>query len=227
MSLEFSNQETTPKPQIEVESGFSDYVPLEFTQDPVGYFESEGKNIKTGDIKHDEAGRVREDPTAVKDLPVWIDTEGNELFTVGKRVNVKKGEVGKSGDPFYEYKVLEIIRDNNLPGPSPVVKIEQDGTHLIVMERVQGVRWPERNSLKLNEKGYSPQDIENLKIDAEQKMGELQKQFEEAGFTRGWKLKDMVFDIDIEAKKIRSLIPTDWERTRIDEVKLAQFRKLQ
>ena len=48
-------------------------------------------------------------------------------------------------------------------------------------------------------------------------MEELQSQFEEAGITRGWKLKDMVFDIDVENKRIVGMTPTDWERTKIDK----------
>lgn len=45
-------------------------------------------------------------------------------------------------------------------------------------------------------------------------MEQLKKKFEEAGIIRTWKLKDMVFDIDIENKTIRSIVPTDWERTK-------------
>ena len=61
----------------------------------------------TGEIKYDETGRIREDPTAVKDLPIWKNTEGVEIQTVGRRVNATKGVVRESGDPFYEYKILE------------------------------------------------------------------------------------------------------------------------
>lgn len=46
-------------------------------------------------------------------------------------------------------------------------------------------------------------------------MSELQKKFEQEGIIRDWKLSDMVFDIDIENKDIRSLTPVDWERTTV------------
>ncbi len=85
------------------------------------------------------------------------------------------------------------------------------------MERIPGVRWSERDSLNLKEKGYSDEDIQQLMNSAEQKMNDLKIQFEQAGVMRGWKLKDMVFQIDIENKKIVRLVPTDWERTKIME----------
>lgn len=97
------------------------------------------------------------------------------------------------------------------------VSAEQDGTHIIVMERIPGIRWSERDSLNLKENGYSDEDVTSLIAEAEQKMGELKIQFEKLGVIRGWKLKDMVFQIDVENKKIVSIVPTDWERTKIIE----------
>lgn len=212
-----NTQEDAPKSKVEVELEFTEFIPQEFIDDPVGYFESEGRNIKTGEIKYDETGRVREDPTAVKDLPVWKNTDGAELHIVGRRVNTAKGAVGESGDPFHEYKILERLAQMELPAAKPVAKAEQAGTHIIVMERIPGLRWSEKDSLNLKEKGYSDEDIATLMTEAEQKMSELKARFDEAGVIRGWKLKDMVFEVDIENKKIISMVPTDWERTKIVE----------
>lgn len=209
--------ENAPKPKVDVEPEFTDFVPQEFLNDPAGYFEREGKNIKRGEIKYDETGRVREDPTAVKDLPVWRNTEGAEIQTVGRRVNIAKGAVGESGDPFHEYKILERLAQMGLPAAKPVAKAEQAGVHIIVMERIPGLRWSERDSLNLKEKGYSDEDVSALIAEAEQRMSELKTQFDEAGVVRGWKLKDMVFEVDVENKKIASMVPTDWERTKIVE----------
>ncbi len=220
-----SGKESESKANIEVESGLDDFVPEEFRQNPLEYFENKGQNIKSGEVKRDETGRVREDPTAVKEFPVWADANRQELPTIGKRVNVEKGKVGESGDPFYEYKIMEIVTSVGLPAPRPVAKVEQQGTHLIVMEKVKGISWHEKNASKLKEKGYSDEDVENLIKQAEIVMTELQQRFNEAGIIRGWKLKDMIFDIDIENKKINKIIPTDWERTKIDEEKLSEYRK--
>lgn len=216
-ALEDTVQENTPTLKVEVESRFVDFVPQEFIDNPAEYFEREGKNIKTGEIKYDEYGRIYEDPTAVKDFPIWKNAEGVEIKTVGRRVNIAKGAVGESGDPFYEYKILERLAQMGLPAAKPVAKAEQAGTHIIVMERIPGLRWSERGSLKLKEKGYSDEDITNLMTRAEEKMNELKAQFDAAGIIRGWKLKDMVFEVDVENLKITSMVPTDWERTRIIE----------
>ncbi len=227
--MSFGNQtfesgiELEPKAKIEVEPGLDGFVPEEFRQNPVEYFDNKGQNIKSGEIKRDETGRVREDPTAVKELPVWTDANGQELRTIGKRVNIEKGKVRESGDPFYEYKIMETVTGVGLPAPRPVAKAEQQGMHLIVMEKVQGIGWYEKDALKLKEKGYSDEDVENLKRQAETMMTELQRRFEEAGIIRDWKLKDMIFDI--EAKRIKGIVPTDWERTKIDEGKLEEYRK--
>ncbi|MEK7151565.1 MAG: hypothetical protein AAB784_02545 [Patescibacteria group bacterium] len=217
-------QESTPKAKVEIESAFDSYVPEEFRNSPIKYFEEKGQNIKSGEVRHDETGRIREDPTAVKDFPVWKNSEGQELWTVGKRVNNKKAKVGLSGDPFYEYKIMEIAQELGLPAPRPVAKAEEGGSHFIVMERVNGIRWSDRDSLHLNEKGYSAEDIERLKKQAELMTEELGQKFEEAGIIRKWHAKDMIFDLDVEGKIIKAITPTDWERTTIDEERLARAR---
>ena len=217
--------ESEPMVKIEIEHGYSDFIPEEFKQNPVGYFKSKGKNIKSGEIIRDESGIIREDPTAVKELPIWMDVSGKELQTIGKKVNIEKGKVGESGDPFYEYKIMEIVKSIGLPAPKPIAKVEQRGMHLIIMEKAGGIGWYEKEALKLKERGYTDEDIENLKKQAEQKMEELKQKFEEAGIHRGWKLKDMIFDIDFENKKIKKITPVDWERTKIDQIKLEKYKK--
>jgi hypothetical protein len=218
MTLEFlpnDNREVIPASRFEIKPDFRDFIPQEFIQNPTEYFEQNGKNIKTGEIKTDNEGKIREDPTAVKDLPIWKNSKGEELHTVGKRVNIKKGIVGESGDPFYEYGILEELVRKGLPAAKPVLKVEQGGTHIIVTERIPGIRWSERNNLALKEKGYSDADIENLMTELKQKMYELKIRFDEARVIRPWKLKDLVFQIDIENKRVIAVIPTDWERTKI------------
>ena len=107
--LEQSNSAQEDAPKIEVEEYFTGYIPANFTVDPIGYIEREGKNIKNGDKKVDENDVTIEDPTAVKDLPVWKNEQGADLLTVAKIVNTNKAMVSKSGDPFYEYEVLKYL----------------------------------------------------------------------------------------------------------------------
>lgn len=217
MNLEKTKFESMPK--IEIEESFRGFVPDEFENDPMGYFERKGENIKKGEIKYAEEDRIREDPTCVKDLPVWTDEKGAELRAVGKKVNITKGQVGRTGNPFYEYEVMKIVNELGLPCARPILKAEQEGEHLIIMERIPGTRWAEKDLLRLEpqlkQEGYSDEDIEDLKKQAGKQMEEMKKKFAEAGITRKWKLKDMVFDIDIKNKRVRKITPTDWERTII------------
>jgi hypothetical protein len=209
------NPEELGIPKVEINEGYEEFVPVDFKLNPLSYFETHGANVKPGEVQHDETGRVKEDPTAVKDLPTWQNSHGEQIQTVGKRVNVQKGKVAEAGDPFYEYNVMEYVRSKNLPAPKTIARASEGSSHLIVMERVQGVRWTDRKLLK--EHGYTKEDIEQLTKQAENKMAELKRKFDENGIIRGWKLKDMVFDIDFANKEIKSITPVDWERTKIQK----------
>ena len=108
--------ETLPNPpQILSEPSFTNFLPQEFIADPLSYFESKGTNIKSGEPTYNEHGVIDEDPTAVKDLPLWTNPECQTLATVAKRVNTEKAQIKKTADPFYEYKVMEIIQKLGLP----------------------------------------------------------------------------------------------------------------
>jgi len=218
-----SEEEGIKKAKIEIEEVFAGFIPVGFKDDPVAYFEREGANIKEGETKYDETGKVREDPTAVKDLPVWRNRAGVELETVAKRVNLEKGETGKSEDPFYEFKILELLRELGLPSASPIAKVGSGTDHLIVMEKVPGLRWTEKDFVKLRKLGYSEEDMQDLKEQAEEQMSRLEFQFKDAGIIRGWKLKDMIFDIDLKNKKVNKITPIDWERTKVDHQKVEQY----
>lgn len=219
MSREFGpNEQELGLTKTEVKPEYEGFVPDEFRQDPFLYFERQGKNIKSGDVQYDEEGRIKEDPTAVKDLPVWTNSSGAELRCVGKKVNTDKAMIGKSGDPFYEYQVMDLALAKGLPTPKPVARSSRGNEHLIVMERVPGIRWTDTDALHLSERGYSKDDIETLKSQAMAMMEELKERFDTAGIIRNWKFKDMIFDLDIENKKIRSITPTDWERTKIKQI---------
>lgn len=198
-----------PKPETE------SFVPEEFKSEPAKYFEEKGENVKSGEIKHHEDGTVREDPTAVKDLPDWENASGEKIKVVGKRINAEKAQVGKTGDPFHEYKVIELVTDAGLPAPRLIAKAEQNNQYLFIMERVAGIRWSERTQI-LRESGMSEEAIENWQQKAREKMQTLGDVFEEYGIRRGWKEQDMIFDIDEQTKEIKKITPTDWERTKID-----------
>ncbi|MDP3958037.1 MAG: hypothetical protein Q8Q36_01070 [bacterium] len=225
MSLESGNF-SQEKSKIEVEKEYESFVPKDFKENPIDYFEKHGSNIKSGKITYKDSGEIEEDPTAVKDFPVWKNDAGEELFAVGKKVNLSKSQIEKSNDPFYEYRVMRIAQEFNLPGARPIAKAEKDGTHLIVMEKIRGLRWTDKDALFIKEKGYTKEDVERLTTEAEIMMENLRQKYESIGLHRTWKVKDMVFDLDIENKVLRSITPTDWERTTIDSDKLDKARRV-
>ncbi len=213
-----------PLPEIEVNPDFDDFLPDEFKANPMAYFEEKGINIKSGEVKHDEQGIVKEDPTAVKDLPTWHNESGQTVEPVAKRINTEKSQVKKTADPFYEYQIMELVKEFSLPAPQPIAKVEQGGVYLIVMQKVPGFRWVDKDVAHIKDQGYSEEDLENIKSEANKMMSVLSKKYEEVGILRTWKLKDMIFDIDLENKKVQSITPVDWERTKLDLDKVTEAR---
>ncbi|MBP9771360.1 MAG: hypothetical protein KBD16_00330 [Candidatus Pacebacteria bacterium] len=217
--------EATEHPSLEVEASFEGFVPDEFRSDPLGYFETKGRNIKSGEITYDEQGVAREDPTATKDLPVWRNEDGGELHVVGKKVNTSKSHVGKSEDPFYEYSIMEIAREFGLPAARPIAKAQRGSDHLIIMEKIEGIRWTEEGMKPILEARLSDSEKAEMLAEAERLMTSLQVRYEHIGLIRTWKLKDMVCDVDIPNRKVRGLVPTDWERTKINKPMLVKARE--
>lgn len=215
-SVELGKNTERPKPVVFVDAGFAKSVPREFMDDPFGYFVREGENIKAGEVVVDELGNVREDPTATKDLPSWIDEEGREVKIVGKKVNLSKGQIHRTNDPLHEFRVLTIVQENGLPGARPLARAESGEDHLIVMERVPGFRVNAQTvDLLKKEHGFSADDIKELGRQVEDIMEDLKIKFEKAGIIRKWDLKDMVLEIDLKNKRVTSVTPVDWERTKI------------
>lgn len=210
--------------KLEVEGGFESFIPKEFKENPMGYFEEFGKNIKSGEIKYKDSGEISEDPTAVKDLPTWENESGERIFPVGKRINTQKSQVAKTANPFHEYEVMKIAQEFNLPCAQPMLKVEQGENYLIISEKIEGFRWTDIDATRIKALGFTEEDLNRLKNDAEVEINRLKAKYEEIGLVRTWKLKDMVFDIDLENKILKSVTPTDWERTVIDTKKLEMFR---
>lgn len=184
------------------------FVPEEFKRNPFGYFESRGINIKK-DEKKIEDGQIKEDPTAVKILPKW-SYGSKEIIPVAKRVNTAKGQVGRSNNPLYEYEVIKYVRSLGLPAPKPILSVKQNNNYMFLTEKVQGMNWYEKSTLRLSER-----DAAKLMAQAEEQMNELSRRFHEKGIVRPWKLNDMVFDLDMRRKTINSIVPVDFERTTI------------
>ncbi|MEO5366319.1 MAG: hypothetical protein H7831_08195 [Magnetococcus sp. WYHC-3] len=216
--------EGTPRCIFHIEPEYKKFIPREFFDEPIEYFETHGTNIKPGEPKFDEEGELRDDPTAVKVLPDWSDDEGKKIQVVAKKVNIKKGKVAESGDPFHEYRIMVILNKIGLPSPKPIARVESDDGHLIVMEKVSGLN--PRDVIRLRDEGkISQEDLEKLLIQAESKIEQLKELFDEVGIIRNWHVKDMVVEIDFETMTITKLTPVDWERTKIDEEKLRKYKE--
>lgn len=223
--IDFNNNFEKESIKVEIESNYQELVPAEFKNNPLGYFEQYGQPIKSGrSVTYDSKGQVKEDPFAVRDLPVWIGKDGQKIEVVAKMVNLKKGIIAEKQQPFYEYDLMKLLKELNLPSPEVVGKVKSKEGNLILMKKIPGFR------LVGEDKKYllsilSEDDIENLRQELEMKMAELKARFEKAGIERDWKISDMVVDIDLQAKTIKSIIPTDWERTKVDYSKIKAYKE--
>lgn len=196
---------------INISSNYTEIIPKEFRDNPKSYFENYGVNIKSGEKIIDGQGKVREDPTAVKYFPNWQDNNRNVKSIVAKKVNTEKGKIRKSGDPFYEAKIMQYIKKQNiyhLQVSDVIAKVEQDGEYFIVMERITGRTWTEILS------NYSESQILSITKQTKQIIEQLKQKYSNIGIVRNFDLKDMIFKID-EKGNVSDIIPTDWEKTKL------------
>lgn len=213
MEERFENNE---QPGVFIDAEYEKFVPQEFKADPFTYFEDHGVNIKSGEKKVDENGKVREDPTAVKDME-WTALDGEKIDVVGKKVNTEKAQIAKTGNPLHEFEVLTRAQEFGLPCAKPIARAEKDNEHLLITERIDGIRLSSIAETKrsIAENNLTQDDLDDIISQATAIMEDLERKYRVAGIIRKWNIKDMVLNIDYESKKIKSLIPTDWERTKL------------
>ncbi len=204
-------------PRLDIEAEYVDFVPAEFKDDPLGYVEVHGKNMRSGEIQKDETGKIREDPTAVKELPAWMNARNEKLETVAKRINVDKAKIRKFSDPFYEYKMMKIVLAAGLPAAKPIAQVELGDSYLLIMEKLPGIGWHEKGISQLREAGCSEEDIKDIERQALEMIPPLREKFEKEGVRRRWYLKDMILNIDFARKRVINITPIDWERAKIEE----------
>lgn len=216
------------KPELHIESRYDDFLPKDFGDNPQKYIEDRGENIKSGEVKYHENGRVREDPTASKFLPEWQNSQGEVIQSVSKKVNLEKvrtrTETGgeKFEDPLLEYKMMSLCQILDLPSAKPIGFVEQDNDLYTLMERVKGYTWTKRDKEVLGKFGLTAEDQEPIQRQIEDQMSELKEKLEEFGIYRKWKHKDMVFELNVENKVVTNITPVDWERSHLDLEKLKQ-----
>ncbi len=213
MSLEsFHTLETSEQPfNAEFGEEYASLVPPELKQDPLGYFERFGIPMKGGEKKYDKKGSLRDDPSAVRQLPDW--KEGDRIVTpVAKKTNRGKSMLKETGEPLYEYNLLLYIQSLGLPAPKPIGFFENEQESIFLMEKANGYT---KKELDVVISEWGAEDIQQLKKDTEREMANLQKLFLANNLERSWKLNDMVFQVDVVNRRLTGLIPTDFERTRV------------
>ena len=179
-------------------------APMDFMEDPFLYFESRGKNARSGEKLFDSKGRLRDDPTAVKIIP-W--TNGEQV--IAKKVNIEKGMVRKLNDPFYEAEIMEAVLKAGLPAAKLIACVEQSGRFMIVMEKVGLISYWDMKKMNRG-------DFLRIMWQARRMMAQLASRFRKAGFVRSWKLNDLLFKM--ENNLITEIIPVDWEKTKFDKL---------
>ncbi|MCW1888526.1 MAG: hypothetical protein KIH67_003145 [Candidatus Moranbacteria bacterium] len=205
-----------PKTKLSIEPGL--VVPEAFRESPWQYFEEHGLNIKPGETEHKEDGSIKEDPTAVKCLPVWHDQEGNSIRVIAKKINPAKGEAAKTGNPWHETDVMMRVAEAGLPVARLLAITEDEGQYLFFTERVAG--FTVYDTAMLDEKfaahDYTKEDVEELKSQVQREMELLKNKLEAEGIVREkWKIQDMIFEIDFAERKVTKVTPVDWERTKL------------
>lgn len=221
------NQEN--KPELHIESRYDDFLPEDFKSKPQKYIEDLGENIKSGEIKYHEDGRVREDPTASKFLPEWQNSRGEVIQPISKKVNLEKviTQIEPEGEKFYdsllEYKMMTLCQILDLPSAKPIGFVKQDDKLYTIMEKVRGYTWTKKDKEILGKLGLNTEDEESIKRQIKEQMNALKEKLEEFGIYRKWKHKDMILGLDIEHKIVDSIIPVDWERSYLDKEKLMQM----
>ena len=205
-----------PKTKLSIEPDL--VVPDAFRASPWQYFEEHGLNIKPGETEHKEDGRIKEDPTAVKCLPVWHDQEGNPIRVIAKKINPVKAEAGKTGNPWHETDVMMRVAEAGLPVAKLLAITEDEGQYLFFTERVPGFTVYDTAMLdeKFRAHNYTEEDVAQLKEQVQREMESLKAKLEAEGIVREkWKIQDMIFEIDFAGRRVTKVTPVDWERTKL------------
>lgn len=207
---------------------YFNYAPIDFRNNPNKYIEENGENIKSGEIEFHENGSIKEDPTAAKFLPRWLNESGDILDVVSKKVNLEKNytktelNARRTIDPLLEYKMMCLCKILNLPTANPIGYTIQAKDIYIIMERISGLTWTKEDFQKLKEQGLSSGGKEMIRNQIEILMQELNEVFEKFGIFRKWKQEDMIFDFDITNSQVTKITPVDWEWAHLDMRKLSQ-----
>lgn len=191
------------KIDLEIETGFENFVPLEFKQDPFGYFERTGKEIR------------KDEKVEVRNMPVWHNEKGEKLKTVAKNIITSSDKKGSAKDSLFEYKIIRLAHSLGLPAPNAVTKAENKDKHLMVVEEPSGFRWKDREEF-FREYNLNDEEVKDIKKQAGEEIKNLREIFKNAGIAKDWKMEDLVFDVDFNNRKINNVTPLNFEKSKIN-----------
>jgi len=136
---------------------------------------------------------------------------------VCKRVNLLKSDVRRARDPFYELRIMQLVRELGFVTVRPLARIAQRGVYYSITEKAEGLRWVQRWGTEIKKD-------ERTRIRAEAKaiMVQLEVALAEVGIRRPWNIKDMIMQLDPDTYTVQAVIPVDWERVTLDFDRLQQ-----
>jgi hypothetical protein len=134
--------------KIHILEKFKKFVPSKFEENPLKYYQEHGKPFRSGEILVDEAGVVRDDPTAVRFFQAWKSDSGDSIKVVAKKINLHKAKQAENDEPLWEWKILENVHQLGLPSAEPIGWVEQEGEYLILTEKIEGDHFEKFKDLK-------------------------------------------------------------------------------
>lgn len=182
--------------RLELLPGAEEEIPEGFIEGAFEFALAHGRTLKETQVS--EKG----EPT---NEIVWKFPGKDDRAFVAKLVQTEKME-----KPDAELKTLQRIHEAGLPAPRPLGMLHVGSADFTLMEFVEGESgqdiW-----VKLGEKGWSEEQINQAKQDAERMMHEIADRFRnELGLDKPWYIKD--FLLHFQGRTLVSMFPLDWER---------------
>ncbi len=194
----------------------SDFQDLDFSaleENAVEVIERSGKNLQreterpileNNVLPTDDNSRVREIILRKKDE--------TKIPVVSKRISLTKVR----REPFEEFKILQRVRQENLPGPKPIATIEARGNRYILMEKVIGTSLKKITPETL-QKQFEQSDVQAHINVIKTKVEELKQRYAQSGIIReDWDPKDLIASYNPETQEW-TVTPVDFEKTKLKE----------
>ncbi len=193
-----------------------DFQELDFSaleENAVEVIERSGKNLQreterpileNGVLPTDDNSRIREVVLTRKD--------GTEIPVVSKRISLTKVR----REPFEEFKILQRVQQEGLPGPKPIATVDARGNRYILMGKVEGTPL-KKITLETLQKFLGQEDVQGHIDTIKAKVEELKQRYAQSGIIReDWDPKDLIVSYNSETQEW-VVTPVDFEKTEFKE----------